>query len=174
MPTSDAASRVLLQNPDGVVTLEGPTRLVVVCEGRALEQVIRRVSTFALVVSAIVSAIALSGAAPRPMALATLTWVVPAIAARAWAARRRREHGRIVIDLEARHVHAATRAGARELPLDDAARVVLEEADDPGDHARWLLLCRGADRLRLAYAPPLDLRPILFELRRHGVAAPHA
>ena len=172
-PDRDPA-RVLLRNHDGTVELEGETTLVAVCEGLALESVVRGVSTFAFVVATIVGALALTGVAPRPVALFAVTWVVAATIARRWAARRRREHGRVTIDLDARVVRAATRADARELPLDEAVAIEVEAPDDPPDHPRWLLLRRGADRLRLAHGRPEELRAVLYVLRRHGVRAPPA
>jgi hypothetical protein len=169
-----APARVLLRNGDGTVALEGETTLVAECDGLALDHVVRGVSTFALAVASIVGALAVTGVAPRPVALFAVTWIVAAVVARRWAARRRREHGRITIDLDARVVHAATRSEARDLPLDDSVAIELEAPDDPPDHPRWLLLRRGADRLRLAHGRPEELRGVLYVLRRHGVRAPAA
>lgn len=168
-----APTRILLRNHDGTVELEGETTLIAVCEGLALENVVRGVSTFAFAVASIVGVLALTGVAPRPVALFAVTWVAVAAIARRWAARRRREHGRITIDLDARVVHAATRADARDLPLDEAA-IEIEAPDDPPEHPRWLLLRRGGDRLRLAHGRPEEMRAVLYVLRRHGVRAPPA
>jgi hypothetical protein len=170
--SADVAPRVLLRNEDGTVTLEGEA-LVAVCDGRALDHVVRRVSTFAFAVGALVATLAVTGIAPRAIGLFVVTWTAAAGAARCWARKRRREHGRIVVDLDARAVRAATHAGPRELPLDDQATFEIEGLDDPGDHARWLLLRRGEVRFRLGHAPPAELRPILVAIRRHGIAAPH-
>lgn len=165
---------MLLRNDDGTVELEGETVLVATCDGLALDHVVRGVSTFAFVVASIVGVLAATGVAPRPVGLFAVTWIVAGGIARRWAARRRREHGRVRIDLDARVVHASTRADARDLPLDDAVVVDVEDADDPSDHPRWLVLRRGDDRLRLAYARTEEVRAVLYVLRRHGVHAPPA
>jgi hypothetical protein len=166
------SARVLLRNPDGTVRLEGEARLVAICDGKHLEHVVRRVTAFAFAVSSIVATLALTRVAPRPMGLFAVGWVAAAIVARVWVARRRREHGVFTVDFEAAVVRGAARSGPMEWPLDGQVTAELTDPDDPSDHARWLLLRRGAAVLRLAYAPPADLRPVLYVLRKHGVSAP--
>jgi hypothetical protein len=165
-------ARVLLQNPDGTVRLEGDTLLVATCDGAHLEHIVRRVTTFALAVSSIVATLALTRVAPRPVALFAVGWVAAAVAARVWVMRRRREHGVFTVDFDAGIVRAAARTGPVEWPLDAQVAAELTDPDDPSDHARWLLLRRGRAILRLAHAPPADLRAVLYVLRKHGVAAP--
>lgn len=172
MADEPSSARVLLRNPDGAVHLEGETRLVATCDGTHLEHIVRRITTFAFAVSSIVATLALTRVAPRPVGLFAVGWVVAAIVARTWVSRRRREHGVFTLDFEAAVVRAAARTGPVEWPLDAQVTAELSDPDDPGDHARWLLLRRGTSVLRLAYAPPADLRPVVYVLRKHGVSAP--
>ncbi len=165
-------ARVLLRNADGTVRMEGDVVLVAECDGLHLEHIVSRVTTFALVVAGFVGTLAASRVAPWPVGIFALSWLLAAVVARVWVAARRAEHGRFTLDFADDVVRAVTRAGTVEWTLDGAVVAELSDLDDVSDHPRWLMLRRGAARLRLAHAPPADLRPILYVLRRQGVPAP--
>jgi hypothetical protein len=169
---AEVPSRWLLRNVDGSAHQEGALRLVFLCEGRVAQHVVRRVTAFAFVVSGVVGTMAAVRAAPLPVGLVALLWLGAAIAARLWARRRRRQHGRVTIDFDRGVVEAQTSAGDTSVPLDETVTITLTDPDDPGDFPRWLLLRRGPLTLRLARGYPDELRQVLYVLRRQGLRAP--
>ena len=164
--------RLLIDNVDGTARLESELRLVCKTEGGAMDHVVRRVTTFAFVVSAIVATLALARVAPRPIGIFAITWLACAIVARGWSTRRLREHGRFTFDFARSAVVVENPDGKWEQPLD--AEVTIERTDDetPGEHARWLLLKRRGVVLRIARGTPDELGRVLYVLRRQGLRAP--
>jgi hypothetical protein len=181
LPSDEAASddpartdmgRLLVDNVDGTVRLESELRLICTTEGGEIDHVVRRVTTFAFAVAAVVGTLALARIAPRPVGLFAATWVVAAIVARGWSTRRLREHGRFTFDFDRGVVIVENPNGRFEEPLD--AEVAIERTDDetPGEHARWLLLRRRTLLLRIARGTPEELGRVLFVLRKQGLRAP--
>jgi len=167
-----ASARVLVDNVDGRTTLEDRDLLVCSTSGGAMDHVVKRVTAFAFVVSAVVATLALSRVAPAPIGGFAAVWLVGAFAARAWSTRRLREHGRFTFDFERRAVTVENPDGRWELQLDEDARVERTDDETPGEHLRWLLLRRRDTVLRLARGTPDDLGRVLYVLRKHGVRAP--
>lgn len=167
---SDA--RILLENVDGSARLESELRLVCTTEGGAVDSVVRRVTTFALAVAGIVGSLALAKVAPRPIGIFAATWLIGAIVARGWSARRLREHGRFTFDFDRGILAITNLDGSREEPLDAEIRIERTDDETPGDHARWLLLKRRHLTLRIARGTPEELGRVLYVLRKQGLRAP--
>jgi len=164
-----ARGHVLVQNLDANVVHDAPFVLACACEGGALDLAIRRVSLFALTLSAIITLIVALRAAPFPIIAIAITWSGGAAIAHLFAARRRRQHGRFVIDFE----HAsATREGRTRTdtqPIDkDASVEIVESIDALAPY--WLLLHpTRALTWRIAKGTARDLQPVVRLFREYHV-----
>lgn len=160
--------RIVLSNLDGTVRIDAPFVLACECRGLALETAIARVSLFAFVLTAIVTAIVAVGAAPWPMLSISLVWASAGVGARIFAARRRREHGRFVVDFEhERILHAPDRSSPRELALAKGTRVVVEKSTD-ATAPFWLVVETPARvRLRIARGRSDEVEPLLRTFRQY-------
>lgn len=169
-----ARGRTLLRGNESLICLEEPFLLAARSEGMALELAVRRVTGFAFLLSGVVAVFVGVGAAPPHIAAIVAVWLAGAIAARVFIARRRREHGRILIDLEAGTVHAHTLAG-EDLCVPLASFAGSTERSGDVDAPLWLMLSADAQRprrrlrLRLGRGAPTDIRRVVTLLRSHHV-----
>ncbi|AUX24470.1 hypothetical protein SOCEGT47_050080 [Sorangium cellulosum] len=165
----------LLSNADGTIRADGPDVLVCECRGDGIDLAVRRVATFALVVSLIIAGLVTARAAPFPIVFIAVAWSACAIAALLLVRRRRRLHGVFRLDFERAELTHEGIGFRRTFPIQMIAGVSTPpaqdaEADDPGLSPRWLLLhLSNGERLRLAKAPPYALGPALAFLRRAGI-----
>jgi hypothetical protein len=169
----------LLSNADGTITAPDGGVLVCSCPGDGLDLAVRRISTFALLASSIITALVAAQAAPWPVLLISTTWAAGATAALIFVFRRRRLHGTISIDFERGQIVQDGRGFRRTFPVEAITGVSTPLAtgesapDEPGLSPRWLLLhLSDGQRLRLGKGPAYALGPALSFLRRAGVEAP--
>jgi hypothetical protein len=154
--------RTMLANLDCRVSHDAPFLLACECEGRALDLAIRRVSLFALSLSGIIGTIVALRAAPLPIGSIAVFWLVASLAARLFARRRAREHGRFVIDFEHDRVTHETMSGAiAVVALAKSTSVeVIEGVDALAPY--WLVLRPVPGiRWRIARGTHDELRPLL-------------
>lgn len=166
-----ADGRALVSNVECSARHVPPFLLATVCEGTALDGAIRRVSAFALVLSAIITGVVAFGAAPWPIVFIAVLWGGPALGALAYAARRRRTLGRFLVDFEGeRLVHWAVGTDRSvELSLSSDASVEVEPVE--GEEAmRWIELRASRARLRLARADAREAAAIGRLFRTYGIA----
>ncbi len=167
---------ILLSNTEGTITAHGPDVLVCDCPGDSLDLAVQRVSTFALVAAAIITAIVAARAAPWPILLISTTWATGALGARLAMRRRRRLHGLTRLDFERGEVIQEGRGFRRRFPTAAIAGVstpfVAGEATEreAGLAPRWLLLHLANEQsVRLGKGPAYALGPTLAFLKRAGV-----
>lgn len=166
---------ILLSNADGTIRAHGPDVLVCECRGDAIDLAVRRVATFALVVSFIIAGLVTARAAPFPILFIAVVWTAGAIAALWVVRRRRRMHGVFRLDFEQAEIVQEGLGFRRTFPIQMITGVSTPpaqdaEVDEPGLSPRWLLLhLSNGERLRLAKAPPYALGPALAFLRRAGI-----
>jgi hypothetical protein len=161
--------RKLCDNYDARAFHDAPFVIAFECEGRAFDLAIRRISLFALVLSAIIAGIVLLGAAPRPILLISLVWAGGAGAVR-WVARaRRRQHGHFVVDFENDRLGRAPLAGGvEEVPLGRGTQVRVWNSVDEGAPF-WLVVIdpRGVVS-RLLRGRPEELLPVVRVFRSYN------
>lgn len=162
-------ARRLLSNLDGSVHHEPPFRLVFVCEGEAFDLAVRRIARFALLLSVVLAGIVAIGAVPRLIGLIVLAWLGGIALAYGIAWRRRREHGRVLVDFEAERVDAEPRRGEPfGVSLAGAKLRVVAATDALAPLWLWLVLADGR-ALRLAKSDDEGLAPIVSIFRRYHV-----
>jgi hypothetical protein len=162
-------ARRLLSNLDGSVHHDAPFRLVFVCDGEAFDHAVRRITRFALLLCVVLSAIVAVGAVPRLIGLIVLAWLGGVALAMAIARKRRREHGRVLVDFEAERVDAEPRRGEPfTSSLAGAKLRVVAATDALAPLWLWLVLADGR-ALRLAKSDDLGLAPIVSLFRRYHV-----
>lgn len=166
--------RALARNPECAASHAPPFLLATTCEGAAVDLAIRRVATFALVLSGILCVVVPVGGAPLPMLGVPIVWGASALGAIAWVLRRRRSLGAFLVDFEhERVVHWApkrSRGEAHAWTTD--ARLVVDDA--PDEHAlRWveLRIPSGARTtvLRIARADEREARALCRLFRTYRV-----
>lgn len=163
-------ARRLLSNLDGSVHHEAPFRLVFVCEGEAFDLAVQRITRFALLLSAVLGGIVALGVVPRLIGLVVLAWLVGVALAIAIAWKRRREHGRVLVDFEAERVDAEPRRGRPfSASLDGAKLRVVAATDALAPLWLWLVLADGR-ALRLAKSDDPGLAPVVSVFRRYHVS----
>ena len=163
------SSRRLLSNLDGSVHHEAPFRLVFICEGEAFDLAVRRITRFALLLSAALGGIVALGIVPRLLGLIVLAWLVGVALALAIAWKRRREHGRVLVDFETERVDAEPRRGDPfSASLDGAKLRIVAATDALAPLWLWLELADGR-ALRLAKSDDPGLAPIVSIFRRYHV-----
>lgn len=168
-----AEGRTLVRSGEAHVAMLDPFLLAARSTGENLELAIRRVTTFAFVLSAIVGTLIVTGAAPWMLAVIVGSWLVAAVVARTVAARRRHQHGEILIDFEQGRVLASTIAGDDlEVPLSEVTVRTDRSADEQAPI--WLLLVTARGLLRLGRATAEDAERTLAVFRRYHVAVDHS
>lgn len=145
------------------------------------EQLLQRVSLFALALCAIVTLLVLLGAAPWPIALTVLVWLVLAVAARLHRAARKREVGEYLVDFERellvrlsppmRVVRFGNFVLHRQADVLDSSCEWLFATESGASRSAWMLsmLERRPRPLRLACGTSHELEPVLFLFRRYGI-----
>lgn len=170
LATIAETGRRLVDNADARVLHEPPFLLSCECRGDALDLAIRRVSTFAFALSAIISAIVLSRAAPWPIGGIALFWVGAGVAARLFARARRRQHGTSVIDFETdRLLHTDVDGRASEHPLGPGCKVLVETSVDEAAPFWIVLVDRDGRWLRLARGTAEELRRVVQLFRSYNL-----
>ena len=160
--------RTLVNGGENRVTIVDPFLLAARSSGEGLELAIRRVTTFALVLSAIVGTLILTRAAPWMLGVIVGSWLIASLVARVFAARRRHEHGDVLVDFEQGRVVATTLAGdALDLELSDVCVRTDRSADEQAPI--WLLLVAGPRGLRLGRATEEGAERTLAVFRRYHV-----
>ena len=164
-----ARGRVLVQNLDANVVHDAPFVLACACEGAALDLAVRRVSLFAFTLSAIITLIVALRAAPFPIIAIAITWSGGAGIAHLFAARRRRQHGRFVIDFEHESATREAPSGTDTRPIGkDAVLEIVESIDALAPY--WLLLHpTRALTWRIAKGTAAELQPIVRLFREYHV-----
>lgn len=166
--------RKLVSNHDGVVAHDPPFALACECQGLALDLAVRRISLVALALSAIISAIVATGAAPLPILAIALVWTLGAVGARLFARARRREHGRMLLDFEHDTLLHAPRGGpARRIALGRETRISTENSVDEGAPFWLVLTAPGGEKVRLARGRAEELLRVvqLFKSYQYKVDA---
>ncbi len=160
--------RTLARSGETRIAVLDPFLMAARSTGENLELGIRRVTTFAFVLSGIVGTLILSGAAPWMLGVIVASWLLASLLARLFAARRRREHGSVLIDFEAGRVQATTLTGDE---LDWPLEQVLVRTDRSADEQApiWLLLVAGRRLLRLGRATEENAERTLAVFRRYHV-----
>jgi hypothetical protein len=162
-------ARRILSNLDGSVHHEPPFRLVFVCDGDAFDLAVRRIARFALLLSVVLSGIVAVGAVPRLIGLIVLVWLGGIVVALAIAHKRRREHGRVLVDFEAERIDAEPRRGEPfTASLAGAKLRVVAATDAIAPLWLWLVLADGR-ALRLAKSDDPGLAPIVSIFRGYHV-----
>lgn len=164
-----ADGRPLVVGRETRIVLSEPFVLAAETSGDFLELAIRRVTLFALILSAIVTVLVLVRAAPRPVIALAAAWFVPAVLARWFAARRRRQLGRTLVDFElSTVVHAPVGRPQRTFSLETSVLHV-EESND-GEAPRWLILrpVRGGI-VRLGRGTEDDIDRCLYIFRKYRI-----
>lgn len=160
--------RTLVRGGEARVAMVDPFLLAARSTGENLELAIRRVTTFAFVLSAIVGTLIVTGAAPWMLGVIVGSWLVASVVARVFAARRRHQHGSVLVDFENGRVLAETLTGeALELSLEDVTLGTDRSADEQAPV--WLLLLAGRRILRLGRANEEDAERTLAVFRRYHV-----
>jgi hypothetical protein len=160
--------RTLVRTGETRVTMLDPFLLAAYSTGADLELAIRRVTTFAFVLSGIVGTLIVTGAAPWMLGVIVGSWLIASVVARVIAARRRHQHGSVLIDFELGRVVAETLAGdALDLPLETVSVRTDRSADEQAPI--WILLVAGRRTLRLGRATDEDAERTLAVFRRYHV-----
>jgi hypothetical protein len=162
------AGRTLLKSGEDRVAMLDPFLLAAQSTGASLELAIRRVTTFTFVVSAIIGTLLVTGLVPRLLGVIVALWLVSAVTARLIAARRRHQHGSVLIDFETGRCEARTLAGEELLAALDTARVVTDRSADEQAPV-WILVAIPGRMLRLGRATEEDAERTLAVFRRHHV-----
>jgi hypothetical protein len=146
-----------------------PFLLATRCEAAAFDAAVRRVTLFAFVLSAVVTALIAIGAVPRPMAIIVSVWVAGALGGRAFARRRRRQLGAALIDFEHGRIERFPLRGPRvDRTLDGATARTETSSDEEGPI--WLVLqWPDGDRVRLCRGNVQEIDRVLVLLRRYKV-----
>ncbi len=162
--------RKLIDNLDGTAHYEEPFLLGCECRGQALDLAIRRVSVAALTLSAIISLIVAVRAAPLPIAGIAAFWASASAIARIFAAKRRRQHGRFIVDFEHDLVTQESMSRDRvDYALGAGSSIRVESSIDA--QAPFWLLFREKDgnNLRLARGTADELRRVLQLFRSYNI-----
>jgi len=160
--------RTLVKGGEARVVMVDPFLLAARSTGASLELGIRRVTTFAFVLSAIIGTLLVTGLVPRMLGVIVALWLVAAVTARIVAAKRRHQHGWVLIDFEAGRVEARTLAGDELVAPLDTARVVTDRSADEQAPV-WIILAIPGRMLRLGRASEEDAERTLAVFRRHHV-----
>ncbi len=150
----EAEGRELLRSRESRVALKEPFLLAARQESSAIDQTVRLVTLFAFVLSAVVVTLVVVRAAPAPIGLIVLVWVVAALTARAVARRARRALGRVIVDFEQDELETCPLEGpARRVSISGLRGEALPTTDDEAPACLVLhgeggpiRLCRGVDR----------------------------
>lgn len=160
--------RTLVKGGETRVAILDPFLLAARSTGENLELGIRRVTTFAFVLSGIVGILIITGAAPWMLGVIVGSWVVASVVARMIAARRRREHGSVLVDFEEGRVLGVPLTGETlDVPLAEVCVRTDRSADEQAPI--WLLLVAGRRVLRLGRATEEDAERTLAVFRRYHV-----
>lgn len=164
-----SSARRVLSTLDGSVYHDAPFRLVFDCQGEAFDLAVTRISRFAMLLCVALLGIVATGAVPRLIALIVLAWLAGIAAAVVVAARRRREHGRVLVDFDQERVLVEPRAGAAfDAPLAGSKLRVVASTDALAPLWLWLVLADGRAQ-RLAKSDDRGLDPVVSIFRRYGV-----
>lgn len=158
--------RPLVRNVEAKVFVIDPFLVASICTGTPLETAVAKVSAFAFVLSAIIAVLVFVGAAPKPIGGIAVMWLVTGIAARLYVRRRRREHGRFVVDFEASTIAGETVDG-EPIALGLGGVRILPAVDE----ALPLSVCLEAAgrRLRFARTSEEDATKLLYFFRKYNV-----
>jgi hypothetical protein len=160
--------RTLVKHGETRVTIVDPFLLAARSTGHDLELAIRRVTTFAFVLSAIVGTLIVTRLVPWMLGIIVGSWLIASVIARVFSARRRHEHGEVLVDFEQGRVFAVTLAGGSfDLPLSEVWVRTDRSADEQAPI--WLLLVAGRRVLRLGRATEEDAERTLAVFRRYHV-----
>jgi hypothetical protein len=160
--------RRLVESGEARVAIVDPFLLAARSSGENLELAIRRVTTFAFVLSAIVGTLIVTRLVPWMLGVIVGSWLIASVVARVFAARRRHEHGEVLVDFEQGRVIAATLAGdALDLAISEVSVHTDRSADEQAPI--WLLLVAGGRVLRLGRATEEDAERTLAVFRRYHV-----
>jgi hypothetical protein len=160
--------RVLVQNHDATVVHDAPFVLACTCEGAALDLAIRRVSLFAFSLSIIIATIVALRAAPLPIIAIAIVWFTPAAIARIFAARRRREQGRFLIDFESEQVTRTHGEAIESIPIAGTFVEIVRAFDASVPY--WLILRNDkVPAWRIARGSAVELRGVLRVFREYHV-----
>ncbi len=180
----DDARVVLLSTSDAEVTVvERPqgSLLVFDSHGHDLDFAMRLVAVAALVLTLLITILVVGRAAPKPLLLLPITWIVIAAFALGRARQHRRRFGRFELDAASGELrHAWHERPIRTLPLRAIRFASIEAFDDPDSHARgarleqvrarWLELeLEGGQRIRVARGRTWELRRVCSALADVGV-----
>lgn len=156
--------RALLKTRESLVALDAPFLLAARSEGAILDLAVRRVTTFAFVLSGVVGLLVLTRIAPAPLAAIVALWLVASVGARLVLRRRRRQNGRFLVDFEHGRVVGDAVDGTRvDAPL-AAFRVRTERSGDE-ESPIWILLVSPEHVLRLGRGPEEAVDRVLTTLR---------
>lgn len=160
--------RTLIGGAEATVHYDDPFLLAADARAGALDAAIRGVSTFAVVMAAIVTLLVVVGAAPKMVEIFATFWVIAAISGRIFARHRRSQLGRTLIDFDAGLVeHAPLSGGPRSFALDGLTLKVTRSADAEAPY--WITLVAGGKQTRLARATEEQVDRALVIFRRYKV-----
>ncbi len=162
--------RVLARSSESRIVHVEPFLLAAERSGHAVDLLIRRITLLAFTLSAIISFLVLVGAAPRPVAIFVVAWLLPGLGARWYARRRRSELGRTLVDFEDGKIEHGSVDGRRTSAELATARLVVTRTHDI--EAPLSLVLRGRDRrkIRLARVTEPELDRVLLVFRRYKIA----
>ncbi|MBL9024288.1 MAG: hypothetical protein JNL21_18990 [Myxococcales bacterium] len=166
---AEEGGRSLLVAREARVTFAEPFVLATRCEATSFDLAVRYVTLFAFVVAGVVGVLVVVRAAPAPVAIFAVFWVIAAFGARRWAKRRRSELGRAILDFEAETLTLAPLSGStRTAPLGDA--IVRRETSNDEEAPLWLVLTlRDGTSVRLCRGEERAVDRVLAVLRRFHV-----
>lgn len=168
-----AEGRPLLSTRESLIALDAPFLLAARSEGATLDLAVRRVTAFAFVLSSVVGLLVLSRVAPTPLAAIVTVWLVASIGARLFLRRRRRQHGRFLLDFDRGRVFGEALDGASiDAPLGGFRVRTVRSGDE--ESPIWILLVSPEHVIRLGRGPEEAVDRVLATLRGQRLSVDRA
>ncbi len=158
-----ANGRRLLSSAETTVAMES-MKLVASSDCPIIEGAVRRITLFAAVLTLIIGALIITGAAP-PILLAVLTtWVIGCTSAVVYVVRRKRRHGRALLDFEHEVCEVEPLRGRAISTGLAGVRIETRRSADESAPI-WVILLAGSRTFYLGRGPEADAERLLGILR---------
>lgn len=169
--------QTLLDNHRGSIVTDGPFVIVCHCPGGVFDPFVYLISAIAIVLSIIIGTIVVVRAAPLPLIIIAIVWIIGVIVANYIVRREGFKHGTIRIDIDKAEIIQETRGSLRTFPFANITSIstpiidgIEAQNNERGFEHRWLLVQLSDGReLRLGQGPLHELRPALAFLRKSDV-----